>query len=170
MQSVRRATRFVKPAVGVLLLTLMFTVFSGCRCIHLDSITYFPHIGITVHDADTREPKANAPIYFLDINMDDQRSPHRLKLGTTDESGRFQDSLRYLWGQDVSLPEIPFMGRGDARSFAIEVGDEGDTEGEVIRARYRFTLGEVRTKDHRHQLDEHRVEIGDVYIESGAPS
>ena len=160
---------FTLFAVGVSLLTLMFTVFSGCRCIHLDSLTQF-YVDITVHDADTREPKVGVPIYFLDINMDDQRSPHRVKLGTTDESGRFQRSFPFMWGVDVSLPEIPFMRRGDARSFAIEVGDEGDTEGEVIRARYRFTLGEVRTKSHRHQLDEHRVEIGDVYIETGGPS
>ena len=151
--------------IGFLLLVLMFTAFSSCRCVHMDYIAYFTHICITVHDADTREPKANEPIYFLDINMDDQRSPHhRLKLGTTDESGRFQDSFYYWWGRDVSLPEIPFMGGGSERSFAIEVGDEGDTEGEVIRARYRFTLGEVRTKERRHQLDDHRVEIGDVFI------
>ena len=135
----------------ILLVVLCCT--TGCTVKYIDTVTIFEIKG-EVYAKGSHLPIENAAVLFKDTGYDYVRSqkPFLMRIGHSDEEGKFTARLNYLWRtKDFGLQKPP------PKTFEVVLSHEA-----YEPRRFHFSESDLQQSGMRFKID-----LGKIYLQPG---
>ena len=132
---------------------MLFFGTTGCTVKYIDTVTIFEIKG-EVYAKKSHLPIENAAVLFKDTGYDYVRSkkPFLVRIGHSDEEGKFTARLNYLWRtKDFALQNPP------PKTFEVVLSHEA-----YEPRRFHFRESDLQQGGIRYEID-----LGKIYLQPG---